>query len=91
MFETIGRLAERAAGTAGVSRRGFLVRLGRGAVAAAGAVGGLLLLPGDAHAADIRGCVNKCCKAACGDTKCSCDTDRTIYGGCYSDCASRGL
>ena len=44
MFERIGRLAEAAASNVGVSRRGFLGRLGQGALVAAGALGGLLAL-----------------------------------------------
>jgi hypothetical protein len=51
MFEKIGRAAERAAGSVSASRRNFLGWLGRGALAAAGLVGGLLLLPRDAQAA----------------------------------------
>jgi hypothetical protein len=51
MFEKIGRAAERMASYVSVSRRGFLGRLGKGALAAAGVVGGLLLLPKDAQAA----------------------------------------
>jgi hypothetical protein len=49
MFERLTRLAERAATS--VSRRQFLGRLGRAAVAAAAALGGLLALPDDAAAA----------------------------------------
>ena len=33
-----------------LSRRGFLGRVGRGAAVAAGALGGLLMIPGDAEA-----------------------------------------
>lgn len=50
MFEKIGRLAETAANKVSVSRRGFLGRLGQGALAAAGVLGGLLALPGAAQA-----------------------------------------
>ncbi len=50
MFEKIGRLAETAANKVNVSRRGFLGRLGQGALAAAGAVGGLLALSNKARA-----------------------------------------
>ncbi len=39
MFEKIGRLAEKAATNVDVSRRGFLGRLGKGALAVAGALG----------------------------------------------------
>jgi hypothetical protein len=48
MFERINQAAERAA--AGVSRRMFLGRLGRGALVAAGALGGVLALPRPAEA-----------------------------------------
>jgi hypothetical protein len=61
MFEKIGRLAEKAATDISVSRRGFLGRLGQAALAAAGALGGLLLFPRDALAG--RGVV--CCHYIC--------------------------
>ena len=41
MFEKIGRLAERLASNVGESRRGFLGRLGQGALAAAALLGGV--------------------------------------------------
>jgi hypothetical protein len=41
MFEKIGRLAEQAATRVGVSRRGFLGRLGQSALAVVGVLGGL--------------------------------------------------
>jgi hypothetical protein len=50
MFDKIGRMAEAAANSISVSRRGFLGRLGQGALAAAGVLGGLLLFPRDALA-----------------------------------------
>ena len=50
MFEKIGRLAERAASKVSVSRRGFLGRLGKAALGAAGVVGGLSALAGRAQA-----------------------------------------
>ena len=43
MFEKFGQMAERAATS--VSRRQFLGRFGRGAVAVAAAIGGLLAFP----------------------------------------------
>ena len=43
MFEKVGRLAEAVASRVSVSRRGFLGRLGQGALAAAGVLGGFLL------------------------------------------------
>jgi hypothetical protein len=72
MFDQIGRAAERAA--AGVSRRQFLGRFGRGAVAAAAALGGLLALPTATRAAagvcsghSARGCRNKPVGSRCGN------------------------
>ena len=50
MFEKIGRLAEKAADSISVSRRGFLGRIGKAALGAAGVVGGLSTLTGRAHA-----------------------------------------
>jgi hypothetical protein len=49
MLEKMSELAERAAKSA--SRREFLGRVGRGAMAVAAALGGLLALPGEAFAA----------------------------------------
>ena len=50
MFDKIGRYAETVATSACQSRRGFLGRLAQAALGAAGVVGGLLLLPGQARA-----------------------------------------
>jgi hypothetical protein len=58
MFEKIGRYAEAMATSAGQSRRGFLGRLGKGALGVAGAMGGLLLFPGEALA--FTGCQYSC-------------------------------
>ena len=63
MFDKIGRLAEAAANSVSVSRRGFLDWLGKAALGAAGVVGGLLVLPGTAQAGS--GVV--CCKYRCGN------------------------
>ena len=84
MFEKIGRMAEKAANQVGVSRRGFLSQLGRGALATAGAVGALLALSKDAQAG-IRGnnCVKNCmkqCVKAGGDLN-------TCYVNCISKCS----
>jgi hypothetical protein len=49
MLEKISQAAEKMATSA--SRRQFLGRLGRGAMAAAAALAGLLAIPGDAQAA----------------------------------------
>ena len=64
MFDKIGRLAEKAADSISVSRRGFLGRLGQVALGAAGVLGGLLVLPGTAQAGG--GVV--CCKYHCGNS-----------------------
>jgi hypothetical protein len=50
MLEKISRLAEKAATNISVSRRGFMGRLGKAAVGAAGVVGGLLALSDRARA-----------------------------------------
>jgi hypothetical protein len=54
MIDKIGNLAERLATNVSQSRRGFLARLGQAALGAAGALGGLLALPGAAQAAPRR-------------------------------------
>ena len=51
MFEKFNQIAEQSATSA--SRRQFLGRLGKGALAAAAAVGGLLALPGAAEAGPL--------------------------------------
>jgi hypothetical protein len=61
MFEKIGRLAETAANQVSVSRRGFLGRLGQGALAVTGVLGGLLAIPAAARAGgSYVCCVWKC-------------------------------
>jgi hypothetical protein len=64
MFEKIGRLAEAAATQVGVSRRGFLGRLGQGALVAAGALGGLLSVaaPVQANGNLVTCCTRHHCK-----------------------------
>jgi hypothetical protein len=92
MFEKVGRLAEAAATSASVSRRGFLGRLGRGALVTAGVLGGLLAIPRDARASDgLRNCINRCCEATCGkgDKTCSCDPTGNAYSSCYFTCILR--
>jgi hypothetical protein len=91
MFEKIGRLAETAATKVSLSRRGFLGRLGQGALAVTGVVGGLLALPRDAHAGtNVRSCINACCEFWCGkgDPKCSCDPTGNTYYTCVDNCFS---
>jgi hypothetical protein len=61
MFERIRQYADTLASTAGESRRGFLGRLGNGAIAVAGVVGGLLLWPTEAGATVCGGaCTYRC-------------------------------
>jgi hypothetical protein len=61
MFEKVGRLAESAATKVSLSRRGFLGRLGQGALALTGVLGGFLVFPKDARA----GGSYVCCKYKC--------------------------
>ena len=61
MFEKVGRLAEAAATHVGVSRRGFLGRVGQGALAVTGVLGGLFALPRDALAAGSYTCCSWKC------------------------------
>jgi hypothetical protein len=63
MFEKIGRLAETAANQVSVSRRGFLGRLGQGALAATGVLGGLLAIPTAARAGGSYVCCSWTCKS----------------------------
>jgi hypothetical protein len=49
MFDKIGDAAEKLA--TNVSRRAFLGRLGQGALGLAAVIGGVLAVPGEAHAA----------------------------------------
>jgi hypothetical protein len=79
MFETIGRMAEAAAGNVSMSRRGFLGQLARGAVAAAGVVGALLILPRDAQAGPPKNC-----------GACDCHRPDFCYKGCTT-CPDWGI
>ena len=58
MFDKIERYAETVATRAGQSRRGFFGLLGKAALGVAGVAGGLLALPGKAHA--FTGCQYSC-------------------------------
>jgi hypothetical protein len=75
MFEKFNQIAEQSA-TSG-SRRQFLGRVGRGAMLAAAAVGGLLALPGEGRAA--RGDRGPCRRGTC----------RCRGGGCSYECCGR--
>jgi hypothetical protein len=50
MLEKVTRWAEKVANHAGLSRRGFLERIGQGAVALVGVLGGVLAVPAAARA-----------------------------------------
>jgi hypothetical protein len=54
MFEKLSRAAEKAAAGVGTSRRGFLGQLGRAALVAAAAAGGVLATAGRASAGGTR-------------------------------------
>jgi hypothetical protein len=58
MFEKIGNMAEKLATNVSESRRSFLVHVGKAALTAAGVMGGLLVLSGEASAGQI--CVYGC-------------------------------
>jgi hypothetical protein len=63
MFEKLTRQAETVATGLGVSRRGFLGRSGRGALATAGALGALLAAPRKARAGrpgGVHHCIKEC-------------------------------
>jgi hypothetical protein len=62
MFERITQLADAAATRVSLSRRGFLGRLGQGALGAVGVLGGLLLFPRDARADGSVLCCHYACK-----------------------------
>jgi hypothetical protein len=59
MFGKIGRLAERAANNVSVSRRGFLGRLGQGALAV-GALLGAVVTPAAGQTGGVVCCTYKC-------------------------------
>jgi hypothetical protein len=77
MFEKFGRFAETLATSAGQSRRGFLGRLGKGAMGVAGLVGGVFLFPREAYA--FRGCGYDCPR--CGFTIRACPPPGTPCPG----------
>jgi hypothetical protein len=69
----------------GASRRGFLGRVGRGALVTAGALGALLATSGPAQA---QGCFHKCMKECCQNG--GCDTTDG-YVTCYFICIDCSL
>lgn len=79
MFEKFNQYAEHAAMNA--SRREFLGRLGRGALAAAAAAGGLLAMTHDGDAAPGPGCPSRTFPARCRNGQVLC-CPRGMY--CYT-------
>ena len=71
MFERFSQTAELLTTRASDSRRGFLGRLGQGALVAAGAVGGLLLT-----VKDVRAGSGNCCQTG------KCPPGKTCVSGC---------
>ena len=67
MFEKVNQAAEQVATS--MSRRGFLGKLGQGALALAGALGGLLVLPRMASGQRSSGYVG-CCRYSNGSILC---------------------
>jgi hypothetical protein len=67
MFEKLTRQAEQVVSDLSVSRRGFLGRTGRGALAATSALAALLAAPRYARAGHgVPGCIEGCIDAHCG-------------------------
>jgi hypothetical protein len=98
MLERIGNLAEKLATNVSQSRRGFLARVGQGALGVAGALGGLLALPGAAQAASSKCCYYECeitrdnrySFVACGPCKGNgCGKDRRVSASLVN-CATYG-
>jgi hypothetical protein len=93
MFERIGRAAEKAAGGVDLSRRGFLGRLSRGALVAAGAVAGLLAAPQRAQAGRCWDCYYTCddgssyslsdARGGCGPARKGCHLVWKLHHSCY--------
>ena len=83
MFKKLTRQAEQVATELSLSRRGFLGRTGRGALAAAGALGALLAAPNRASA-DPDPCLQcrKDCYKLCGRRP----WDFTCFQECYLRC-----
>jgi hypothetical protein len=75
MFEKVGQIAEQLA--MNVSRRRFLGRLGRAALAAA-AAGGILTMPHAAEAGSNQYC-HRLCRTNCGN-------HRDCFDSCYAAC-----
>jgi hypothetical protein len=81
MFEKLTRQAEQVATELSLSRRGFLGRTGRGALAAAGALGAMLAAPNRAGAHGPNPCEH--CKKDCVHL---CGHDDFCYWECMFAC-----
>ena len=83
MFEKIGRLAEAAANNVSVSRRGFLGRLGQGALGAIGVLAGSFVFSQNARSGTGG---YYCCTFHCRNTPYRGNTTGKFcsYGGCPS-------
>ena len=77
MFEKFSRAAEKAAD--GVSRRGFLGRFGKAAMATAAGLGAVLAYPKDARARPIAG---QCCSNPIGSCRSPKGNCKPVGGGC---------
>ena len=81
MFEKLIRQAEQVSSDLGHSRRRFLGRAGRGALAAAGALGVLLAAPNRARSHSAGGCPH--CRSHCKE---ACGGDTVCYDECFAQC-----
>ena len=81
MFKKLTRQAEQVATELSLSRRGFLGRTGRGALAAAGALGAMLAAPNRAGAHGPDPCHQ--CKKDCHEL---CGKNDFCYWECYFEC-----
>jgi hypothetical protein len=93
MFEKIGRAAERMATDISMSRRSFFGRLGRGAMAAACAVGGVLLFATESQAAHFGCCSGR---GRCPQPAAGCQLVNPCYNNgygayCIWQCPNRPL
>jgi hypothetical protein len=79
MFDKIGRLAEAAATSVSVSRRGFFGQLGRGALVVAGALGGVLGAAAPARAGEADNSVPCNCRFG---GRCQKPGTSCVYKGC---------
>jgi hypothetical protein len=91
MFEKIGRLAETAANKVSVSRRGFLGRLGQGALAVGALLGGITA-SASAQTGGVLCCIYQCpkCpggpKGGGGGKFIQCSTTGSCYGAVVGGC-----